>query len=99
MKFKGLVHRFSLVLAALSCLTTFAAEPLALVSISARQASTSEPGPTIKVVPGDFVLTRTGSTDHSRTVFLAYEGSATPDLDYTALARSVIFAVGEAQHS
>lgn len=68
---------------------------LPVVSIEATVPVTTEPGPTIRVIPGKLTLTRTGDTENPLTVHLAYGGQAQPDLDYRRLPEEVEFAAGE----
>ena len=68
--------------------------PLPLVSLTASVPQTSEPGPTIRVIPGAFTLKRDSGIERELTVYLAYDGSATPDVDYDALPKTVTFAPG-----
>lgn len=67
---------------------------LPVVSLEATVFETSEPGPTIRVRPGMFTLRRKGDLAKPITVYLRYEGSATPDVDYKRLPDTVTFLAG-----
>ncbi|MDB6037372.1 MAG: outer rane adhesin like protein, partial [Verrucomicrobiales bacterium] len=66
-----------------------------VVSIEATVPATSEPSPLIRVIPGKFILTRTGEAKDELAVFLNVGGTATPDKDYTALPGRVLFPAGD----
>ncbi len=61
------------------------------VSIQANDPVLSESGD-----PGQFILTRTGSTTADLTVFYTLSGSATTGSDYSALSGSVVITAGNA---
>ena len=67
---------------------------LPIVSIMASFPDTSEPGPTVRIRPGAFTFKRTGDVSKPLMVYLRYEGSATPDLDYKRLPETVTFLAG-----
>lgn len=76
----------------------FAAAPVPpVVSIEATTPSTSEPAPTIRVIPGQFTVRRTGGTELPLTVLLAYEGSAVPEADYAGLPKFVQIPAGKSE--
>ncbi|MDB4474529.1 hypothetical protein N9023_05930, partial [Opitutaceae bacterium] len=62
------------------------------VSVSASVATTDTDAST---PPGEFTLTRTGSTAESLTVDLEFGGSATMGTDYVNVSSTVTFAAGE----
>lgn len=62
------------------------------VSVSASVATTDTDASTL---PGEFTLTRTGSTAEPLTVDLEFGGSAAMGTDYVNVPSSVTFAVGE----
>lgn len=70
-----------------------AGEPT-VISIASDPAETAEPGPTIRVIPGAFVVKRSGPVDQPLTVFLEFAGTATPGRDYQELPESVTFTAG-----
>lgn len=65
---------------------------LNVVGIEATVPVTTEPGPTIRVFPGKFTLTRKGDTSEALTVSVLYRGSALPGIDYQRLPERVDFA-------
>lgn len=69
---------------------------LPVVSIEATRAETSEPSPTIRIIPGLFTLRRTGDTGRALRVWMRYDGTATSDVDYSALPPVVEFPAGSA---
>ena len=62
---------------------------LPTVSIHAAQFRTAEPCPVCLVAPGVLVISRTGPTTEALTVYLQYDGTATPGLDYHSLPHQV----------
>lgn len=64
---------------------------VAVVTIEATVPETEEGGE-----PGEFTVTRTGSTAAALTVFYSVSGTATPDVDYTALSGMVTILAGQA---
>lgn len=72
-----------------------------VVSIVADPAETSEPIPaaignaTGLVLPGKFIIRRTGETDRPLSVYVGYAGTATMDLDYGGLPSTVVIPAGE----
>lgn len=60
------------------------------VTIRATAGSASESGPT----PGEFTISRTGSTVASLTVDFTVTGTATPDTDYTSIGASATIPAG-----
>lgn len=76
----------------------FAAAPVPpVVSIEATAPATSEPAPTIRVIPGQFTVRRTGGTELPLTVLLGYEGTAVPEVDYAALPKFVQIPAGKSE--
>ncbi len=73
-----------------------ATEP-AVVSIEATRPTTTEPGPTIRVAPGEFTLRRQGETSGALAVYLAYSGTATAGTDYEALPAVVEIPAGASE--
>ncbi|MFO1499253.1 MAG: Ig-like domain-containing protein [Verrucomicrobiota bacterium] len=78
-----------------SPIEVFVGLSLPVVSIEATVPETSEPGPTVRIRPGLFTLSRTGELNRELTVYLVYDGSALPGVDYEALPKSVTFAAGQ----
>jgi len=77
---------------------------LPVVSIVATQPETREQSPNVldpatgaPLVPGIFTLKRTGSTDKSLIVYVAYGGTATRGTDYEELPTAVEFPIGKAE--
>src|SRR5687767_8348128 len=70
---------------------------LPMVGLKAVRGETIEPSPLSRVAPGELVLYRDGSSREELIVYLAIEGSATPDLDYGALDKVVRFGAGETE--
>jgi hypothetical protein len=64
---------------------------LNVVGIEATVPVTTEPGPTIRVFPGKFTLTRKGDLSEALTVSVLYRGSALPGVDYQRLPERVEF--------
>ena len=63
---------------------------LPVVSISVEgYGKTGEPCPVCFVVPAVFTVSRTGPTNEALNVYLEYDGSATPGVDYPEPARQV----------
>src|SRR5512135_761090 len=75
---------------------TPAVAQLPVVSLDATVEFTSEPAPNIRVQPGVFTIKRSGDLSHDLTVFLKYEGSATPDVDYVKLPDTLTIPAGQA---
>ncbi|MCP4660734.1 MAG: hypothetical protein GY856_35480, partial [bacterium] len=75
-----------------TALVTIADNDPPLVSISASDAEAAEAG----LDPGQFLVTRTGSTDSALTVYYTIGGTATQGSDYQALSGSVEIAAGAA---
>lgn len=65
------------------------------VSIHATIAVTTEPGPNILVLPGQFTITRRDDFNNALTVFVAYRGSAQSGKDYQALPEKVEIPAGQ----
>ncbi len=74
---------------------------LPIVGLKTVRGETIEPSPLsrMRIAPGEVVVFRNGSLAEELTVFIAVEGSATPDVDYTALEKEVKFAPGQAELS
>lgn len=67
---------------------------LPTASIHADPARTSEPIPTALIVPGRFIVARTGDRSQPLRVYLSYAGTATA-ADYEALPESVEIPAGQ----
>jgi len=67
-----------------------------VVSIVASQPQTAEPGPTLRMAPGKFKISRSGSgsNDAALPVYLRYDGTATPGVDYEELPTRVEIPAG-----
>lgn len=68
---------------------------LPTVAIEATRPATSEPAPNIRVAPGLFTVSRTGSTARELIVGLAYSGTATAGDDYAKLPATVVIPAGK----
>jgi hypothetical protein len=66
------------------------------VSIAASQPQTAEPGPTLRMAPGKFTISRSGSSsnDAALPVYLHYDGTATPGIDYEELPTRIVIPAG-----
>src|SRR6185295_9852902 len=65
--------------------------PLPVITLTTADAEASETSPN----GGSFTLTRTGSTASALTVTLSRSGTAADGADYTSIATSQTFAVGQ----
>ena len=70
---------------------------LPVVSLRTVNPTTKEPRPNEDVAGGIFRLRRTGSTETELSVWMRYEGTATPGADFEALPDIVTFKRGEAE--
>jgi hypothetical protein len=70
-------------------------EPLPVISIHASVPETIEPSPTTRVRPGEFTITRAGSTNEPLILFLEYGGTATPGHDYAEQPQFLLMPAGE----
>lgn len=70
---------------------------LPLVSVEASRADTAEPGPTVRAMPGQFTLRRTGDTSEPLAVWLKTGGTATAKVDYEPLPENAKFPAGRAE--
>jgi hypothetical protein len=70
--------------------------PPVLVTVAATDANAAETATGVTPNPGQFTLTRTGSTNAALTVNVAFSGTATHGVDYTSIPSTVTFAAGSA---
>ena len=74
---------------------TIADNDLPTVSLSATDSSAAETLTSQTANPGQFTLTRTGSTASALTVYYTIGGSATNGVDYSTLSSSATFLAGQ----
>ncbi|MCC6233296.1 MAG: hypothetical protein IT580_11675, partial [Verrucomicrobiales bacterium] len=67
------------------------------VSLVGLNLATSESRPEARIAPGRISLRRTGDLTRDLAVFLAISGTASPDLDFSALANPALIPAGKAE--
>ncbi|HEV8544235.1 MAG TPA: Calx-beta domain-containing protein [Verrucomicrobiae bacterium] len=70
---------------------------LPTVSLEATTPETAEPSSNVRVAPGVFTVSRTGSTTEPLTVYLHFEGSATAGQDYKELPQNIVIPAAASQ--